>query len=126
MSSNRSDFLCASFILLFLIIEVFGTALAPTPAAAQTDASSEPQAALFAFSRDGNTLASVAEDGWITVLDLASGQERATLAGPVSGVTTGLAFSPDANTLASAADDTIILWNVASGDGKRNLGRSWK
>ena len=76
---------------------------------------------MFVFSQDGNALAIVGEDGRITVVDLAYGQQRVTLAGDFGGVVTAPAFSPDGKTLAGVARGSITLWDVTSGEERVTL-----
>ncbi len=64
-----------------------------------------------AFSRDGRTLASSADDGTIKLWNLASMQEAATLHGH-EGAVSGLAFSLDGNYLASAGGGAVRLWKA--------------
>jgi WD40 repeat protein len=117
MQYNHLKILTLGFVALLLFSSVFLFTLTLTRASVGSNTPQTPHnaAARFVFSQDGNTLASLEEGGWITVLDLASGQERAILARPSSGVVTGLALSPDGKILASVAEDTITLWEVASG-----------
>ena len=67
-----------------------------------------------AFSPDGATLAS---GTWqVKLWDVAMQQDIATLSGHTDRVNS-VAFSPDGTTLASGAwDDTVVLWDVATGE----------
>jgi WD40 repeat protein len=71
-----------------------------------------------AISPDGKTVAAGCEDGTIKVWDAATGEERHTLRGHQSPVTS-LAIGPDGAVLASGGsgppDCTIKLWDVAAG-----------
>jgi WD40 repeat protein len=67
----------------------------------------------LAFSPDGKTLATVSNGVNVTLWDVASGKNTATLAGQPS-IVLGVAFSPDGKTLASGSADTIKLWDILS------------
>jgi len=74
-----------------------------------------------AFSPDGKTLASAADDKTVKLWDVATGKEQATLKGHTDWVWS-LAYSPDGKTLASVSKDTTIkLWDVATGREKATL-----
>ncbi|MCK9620637.1 MAG: DUF4082 domain-containing protein, partial [Methylobacter sp.] len=67
----------------------------------------------FAFSQDGNTLASISTNS-IRLWDVTSGDARLIL--PESGQVTDLAFSPDGKSLATVSQDSrITLWDSQSG-----------
>ena len=71
-----------------------------------------------AFSPDGKTVASGAQDRVIRLWDVETGQNISTLTGH-EDVVFSVAFSPDGKTLASGAqDDTVKMWDVLTG---RNL-----
>ena len=75
-----------------------------------------PRHGLFrcaAISTDGRQLAVGANDGLITIWDLASKQEVATLAGHTRFLL-ALSFLPDGNTLVSIGVDQIRVWRAAS------------
>ncbi len=75
-----------------------------------------------AFSPDGTTLASGSADGTVTLVDIATGTNIATLEGHV-GYVGSVAFSPDGTILASGSwDDTVKLWDVATGTNIATLG----
>ena len=86
------------------LVMVFGLVLGPV---SRVEVQTLTKGTMFVFSQDGNALASVGEDGRITVVDLASGEERVTLAGDFGGVVTAPAFSPDGKTLAGVAQGSI-------------------
>jgi WD40 repeat protein len=65
----------------------------------------------LAFSPDGRTLASGANDGAIKLWNLASMQEAATLHGH-EGPVFVVAFSPSGSLLASAAEGVVRLWKA--------------
>ena len=67
----------------------------------------------FAFSPDGSTLASSAEeDGTMKLWDVSTGTEIWTNDGNFSS---NVAFSPDGRTLAlGSSDGTVTLWNISN------------
>ena len=68
-----------------------------------------------AFSPDGKTVASGAQDRTIRLWDVETGQNIATFTGH-KDVVFSVAFSPDGKMLASGAqDDTVKLWDVETG-----------
>ena len=70
---------------------------------------------LMTMSRDGTTLAFGAEDGSISLWDVATGTRTVTLDGHQREAES-VSFSPDGKTLASVSvDRTVRLWDVASG-----------
>src|SRR5207248_1580012 len=64
----------------------------------------------------------------IRLIDFASGDERATLSAPESGLITRLRFSPDGALLAAATENNRIqLWDVrAIRQGLRAIGLDWE
>jgi WD40 repeat protein len=66
-----------------------------------------------ALSPDGRRLAAGASDGRITLWDLASHQEVATLEGHQESVMQ-LAFTPEGDHLVSASKDQLRVWRAAS------------
>jgi WD40 repeat protein len=78
--------------------------------------------ASFAFSQDGNTLASVSNDSTIILWDVATRQRIGKpWSGPKADVSS-MAFSPDGKMLAVSYDTAIILWDVAS---QQPIGQPW-
>ncbi len=56
------------------------------------------------------------------LLDVASGEAKATLQGGHTGWVNSVVFSPDGTTLASGShDSTVVLWDVASGQENATL-----
>jgi WD40 repeat protein len=74
-----------------------------------------------AFSPDGRTLAVGAFGPAVKLLDVATGQVRATLAGNGKAAR-AVGFAPDGATLAVGSQDRFIkLWDVATGKERRTL-----
>ena len=71
------------------------------------------RASCIALSPDGRRFATGAGDGRITIWDVASHQEVATLEGHKESVTQ-LAFTPDGDHLVSASKDQLRVWRAAS------------
>ena len=67
----------------------------------------------IALSADGRRFAAGAGAGRITIWDVASHQEVATLEGHEENVTQ-LAFTPDGDHLVSASKDELRVWRAAS------------
>jgi WD40 repeat protein len=67
----------------------------------------------FAFSPDGQTLASSSWDGKIGLWNLRRRLNLQMLSGHTDE-TYGVAFSPDGLTVASCGTDAVRLWNVAT------------
>lgn len=76
----------------------------------------QPRPALFrtvAISPDGSRLAAGAADGLITIWDMATMQEVASLSGHTRPLM-DMRFLPDGNTLVSVADNEVRVWRAAS------------
>ena len=67
----------------------------------------------MALSTDGRRFAAGASDGRITIWDVASHQEVATLEGHEESIRQ-LVFTPDGNHLVSASKDQLRVWRAAS------------
>jgi len=67
----------------------------------------------IALSSDGRRFAAGADDGRITIWDVASHQELATLEGHQEAVE-HLAFTPDGDHLISVSEDQLRVWRAAS------------
>jgi WD40 repeat protein len=66
-----------------------------------------------AWSPDGKTLATGADDNLVILWDVPTGQARSTLKGHSTRVV-DVGWSPDGKTLASDSDGLTLLWDVAS------------
>ncbi|WP_323136566.1 nSTAND1 domain-containing NTPase [Streptomyces anulatus] len=74
-----------------------------------------------AFSPDGQSLATTADDERVRLWDTATGRVHKTL--PLAGVALSLAFSPDGRTLAAGGDGGgVKLWDTSSGRVRETLG----
>lgn len=74
----------------------------------------------LAFSDDGRWLASVAEDGRITIWEVPNGRNERTL--EAGADITALRFSPNGLTLATASEDkSITLWSLQTGQAQAKL-----
>ena len=73
------------------------------------------------FSHDGNTIA-LASDGQLLLWDVAKSELRTLFQPPLRGFISALAFSPDDGTIATGGSDRMVrLWDVATGNKKREL-----
>ena len=71
-----------------------------------------------AWSPDGSTIATAANDGSARLFDAATGQQRAALLGHVSGVGS-VDWSPQSNRIITAsADGTAKVWSLIEGAGR--------
>ena len=71
-----------------------------------------------AWSPDGSTIATAANDGSARLFDAATGQQRAALLGHVSGVGS-VDWSPESNRIITAsADGTAKVWSLIEGAGR--------
>ena len=68
-----------------------------------------------ALSGDGRTLAVGGEDGTVTLVDVATGEDQ-ELEGRHNATVQGVGFSPDGSTLVSTGDDLAVnVWDLDSG-----------
>jgi WD40 repeat protein len=74
----------------------------------------------LAYSPDGQTLATGAQDGTVRLWDPVTGHERAVLRGSPGPVE--LSFSPDGRRLAASTGDRLYLWDAATGQTVADLG----
>jgi WD40 repeat protein len=76
----------------------------------------------FAFSPDGQILASVGKDGQITLWKVATDSKQALFSERANVAVTGLIFSPDGQILAGIDEDgRITLWDMANGQKRMTL-----
>lgn len=66
-----------------------------------------------AFSPDGKTLTSAANDATIRVWDIANGEHINIIPGHLFNITS-VVFSPDGKTVSSSSDTTVRLWDVGT------------
>ncbi len=114
----------ASFLALIFFSLVLGSPreINASPAESNEALSSQGKLPKFAFSPDGQILASVGRDGQITLWKVATGGKQALFSDQANVAVTGLAFSPDGQILAGIDEDLrITLWDVASGQKRLTL-----
>jgi WD40 repeat protein len=69
----------------------------------------------FIVAPDGQTLATTNPEGRLDLWDALSGQRRNALEVPPAEINS-LAFAPDCKALAATSPDSIVVWNLASGE----------
>jgi WD40 repeat protein len=70
----------------------------------------------LAFSRDGDTLASVSGDNTVKLWDVTTSEVIKTLNGHSKSHNNTIAFSPNSEILATGSGNSVILWDVATGE----------
>ena len=74
------------------------------------------------FSPDGKTLSSVVPGNTVRLWDVKTGEQKGTLDGHLSLISTDGVFSPDGVTLATGSRvQTVRLWDIKTGEQKGTL-----